>query len=218
MSVATSRKGIETKQIIVEAIKKLFYKNGYAQTSIKDICQIANVKVGTFTYYFKTKDDIVRELYSSVFSRCYAFVEERLNRPVNSLEKNTIVGFLYFSAILIDERTRSFHLEILQKGSVGDYITQIAFPISRLFLKDFELNFTEKELRDIDLAENGLSRELVTDYLTHPEERSLMDLVNTIYIYRARLFTIDENIMKVYLYNGMEFERTYNHSHITLLG
>lgn len=218
MPVATSRKGFETRQVIIRSAKKLFYEKGFGNTSIKDICLLANVKIGTFTYYFKAKDDVIREIYGSVFEKCYSFVDENLGRTVNSLEKNTIVAFLYFYAILVDENTRAFHLEILEKGSVGDYIRQIAFPISRDFIKDFKLGITEKELRDIDMAENGLSREIVTDYLRHPGERSLMDLVKTIYIFRARLFTVDEDIMKVYLYNGMEFEKAYDHSHITLLG
>lgn len=218
MSVATSRKGIGTKQVIIDTTKNLFKQKGFAKTSIKDICELANVKPGTFTYYFNSKDDLIGELYGRMFNECYEFVESKLDRLMNSLEKNTIVAFLYFYAIFADEKSMAFHHEILIKGSVGDYITQSAFPISEQFIKDFNLNFTQKELRDIDLAENGLSRELVIHFLENPNERSIVDLVNTIYIFRARLFTIDENLMKVYLFNGMEFERTFDHSHITLLG
>lgn len=217
MSVASSKKGIQTRKTIIDTTKSLFYEKGYANTSIKDICELADVKPGTFTYYFSTKDDLVRELYESVFTRCYEHVDLYSGRALMSLEKNTMVAFPYFYGILTDEKTRAFHYEILKKGSVGDYIYQAAFPISRLFLKEFNLSFSEKELQDIDMAENGLSRELVMDYLNNPECRTIIDLVNTIYIFRARLFTIEEDIMKIFLYNAMEFERTYDHSHITLL-
>lgn len=217
-TVAATPKGQETRRRIISSTRELFYRQGYEATSIQDICRLAEVKAGTLTYYFKTKYDLVRELYGSVFRRSYEFVDRHLDRPVNSLEKNTIVAFIYCHAICADEKTRQFHLEILERGSVSDYIFEIAFPISEQFLRDFNLGFTPRELRDIDLAENGISRELFAHFLKNPEGRTVRELVNTIYIFRARLFTVDENTMKVYLYNGMDFDRTFNHSHLTLLG
>jgi len=217
-SIAGTPKGARTRRQIVEAAKGLFHQKGYAQTSVKDICAESRVKAGTLTYYFRTKYDLVREIYEEIFSRSYEFVEERLDREVNSLEKNALVAFIYFQALSADENTRRFHLEILEQGSVGDYIARIAFPVARQYIKDFKLGFTDRELNDINMADNGISRELFTDFLKNPRGRSVQDMVNTIYIFRARLFTVDENIMKVYLYNGMEFSRTFDHAHIALLG
>jgi len=216
-SIAATQKGSRTRQQIVAAAKGLFYQKGYAKTSIKDICADSGVKAGTLTYYFKTKYDLVREMYEEVFRKSYELVESRLDRPVNSLEKNTIVAFIYFDAIYADEKTRRFHLEILERGSVGDYIARIAFPVARQYSRDLQLGFTDRELNDLNMAENGISRELSVDFLKNPRGRPVQDLVNTIYILRARLFTVDENAMKVYLYNGMEFAKTFDHAHITLL-
>ena len=217
-SIAATPKGARTRRQIIEAAKKLFHQSGYTRTSVKDICAESRVKAGTLTYYFRTKYDLVREMYEEVFSKSYEFVESRLDREVNSLEKNAIVAFVYFQALCADENTRRFHLEILEQGSVGDYIARIAFPVARQYIKDFKLGFTDRELNDINMADNGVSRELFTVFLKNPRGRSVQDMVNTIYIFRARLFTVDENVMKVYLYNGMEFSRTFDHSHITLLG
>ena len=218
MNVAVSKKGMHTRGQIVSSARILFYEKGYENTSVKDICESAGVKAGTLTYYFKTKYDLVRELYETAFRRSYEFVENNLDRAMNSLEKNTVVAFVYFHAILADANTRRFHLEILERSSVGDYISQVALPISQQFIKDFKLNFSTQELLDIDMAENGLSRELFINFLDNANGRTVQDLVNTIYIFRARLFTVDENIMKAYLFSGLNFDRTFDHSHITLLG
>lgn len=217
-SIAATPKGARTRRQIVEAAKKLFHQKGYAQTSVKDICAESQAKAGTLTYYFRTKYDLVREIYEEIFQKSYEFVENHLDREVNSLEKNAIVAFVYFQAISADENTSRFHLEILEMGSVGDYIARIAFPVARQFIKDLKLGFTDRELNDINMADNGVSRELFTSFLRNPRGRNVQDMVNTIYIFRARLFTVDENVMKVYLYNGMEFSRTFDHTHIALLG
>jgi AcrR family transcriptional regulator len=217
MSIASSKKGLKTKNDILEASKELFYENGFFSTSIQNICDLSGVTAGTFTYYFKTKDDLIRELYGSVWHKCYDYVEQYLTREVDSLQKNTMVAFPYYYSFLHDEKTRSFHREILMKGSVKDYIAPVAIPVSKQFLIDFHLNFSDQELMDIDTAENGLSREIIMDYLDNPEKRSLTDLINTIYIFRARLFTFDEDLMKIYLFNAMELARRHDHSHIRLL-
>lgn len=217
MAIATSRKGSKTKGLILASAKRLFKAKGFSKTSVMDICTAAGVKAGTFTYYFKTKDDLVRTIYAEVFLKCYDFVDSKVDRELNSMEKNTFVAFLYFHAILANAQNSAFHHEILLKGSVSNFIYPIAFPLFEYYNRDLNLKLSDKELADIDLAVNGISREIVTDFLENPGKRSIIDMVNIIYIFRARIFTIAENLMKAYLFNGMEFERTYDHSHISLL-
>lgn len=218
MTKKLSRKGLATKCQIKDSAKKLFKLNGYNKTSIKDICEQGNVKLGSFTYYFKTKDDLVREIYGDVWQKCYDLMDSKIQRPITEIEKNTIFSFLYFYAILHDELTRAFHYEILSMASVSNFIYEYAFPLFECYNQELNLNFTPKEVYDAYMGINGVSREIVTHYLENPNERTLTDLVKILCIFRARIFTMDENLMKVFLYNGLEFEQTYDHSHITLLG
>ena len=215
---ASTQKGARTRRHIVETAKKLFYDKGYSETAVIEICRAAEVKPGTMTYYFKTKYDLVKELYESVYRKCYEFVEDKLGRQAGSLEKNTIVAFVYYQAVCADENTRRFHLEILKKSRVTDFISKVSLPVARSIFDELKAGFSEKEAGYVELAWNGISREMFIDYLTGPEGREVQDVVNTIYIFRARLLTADENAMKVYLYNGMELSRNCGHSHITLLG
>ena len=215
---AVTKKGTKTRQRIIETAKILFYENGYDQTALIEICKAAEVKPGTMTYYFKTKYDLVRELYESVFRRCYEFVESKLAREVGSLEKNTIVAFVYYQAVCADENTRRFHLENLKKSRVTDFISGVSLPVAGKIFEELKAGFSEKEAEYVELAWNGVSREMFIDFITDPKGRQVQDVVNTIYIFRARLLTADENEMKVYLYNGMNLVQNFDHSHITLLG
>ncbi|PKM52897.1 MAG: TetR/AcrR family transcriptional regulator, partial [Firmicutes bacterium HGW-Firmicutes-5] len=52
-------KGIQTRNHLYEISKKCFYEQGYEKTKIKDIVTAADTPIGLFTYYFKTKDNIV---------------------------------------------------------------------------------------------------------------------------------------------------------------
>ena len=48
-----------TRDHIVAAADRLFYRNGYEHTSFSDIADAVQISRGNFYYYFKTKDDIL---------------------------------------------------------------------------------------------------------------------------------------------------------------
>lgn len=54
--------GVETRKIILEACKKLFYEKGYHETSNEDICQAAHVNRSAIHYHFKDKENIRYEV------------------------------------------------------------------------------------------------------------------------------------------------------------
>ena len=55
-----SRKSERTRQRIIQAANRLFYRRGYNRTSFTDIVEAAGVPRGNIYYYFRTKDDILR--------------------------------------------------------------------------------------------------------------------------------------------------------------
>jgi len=54
------KKSERTRQRIVEAANRLFYHQGYNQTSFSDVVEAADVPRGNIYYYFKTKDEILK--------------------------------------------------------------------------------------------------------------------------------------------------------------
>ena len=61
----TSRKkqAVKTKKKIFDIAVSLMEERGYNNLTIEDICQRANVSVGSFYHYYKTKEDVFFELY-----------------------------------------------------------------------------------------------------------------------------------------------------------
>ena len=52
-------KGEQTRQEIVAAARRLFYRRGYTNTSFSDIVAVTGVQRGNIYHYFKTKEDIL---------------------------------------------------------------------------------------------------------------------------------------------------------------
>lgn len=53
---------LDKKDLIIEAAEKLFADVGYDSTSVRDICQVANVNVAMVNYYFGSKDGLLKEM------------------------------------------------------------------------------------------------------------------------------------------------------------
>jgi len=52
----------ERRQELIDVASKLFFKNGYDRTSVREILKEVNGAPGMFYYYFKSKDDIYHEV------------------------------------------------------------------------------------------------------------------------------------------------------------
>lgn len=54
------------RQEIIEAAQRLFDSDGYTKTSVETIIREAGIAKGTFYYYFKSKQDILRAIVESI--------------------------------------------------------------------------------------------------------------------------------------------------------
>ena len=57
------------RQLILDIAVKVFAAKGYHNTTVKDIVDAAAVSVGSFYFYFKSKEDLFAELYLNITKR-----------------------------------------------------------------------------------------------------------------------------------------------------
>ena len=58
------KQAIKTKNKIFDVTIELIDTEGFANVNIEDICAKADVSIGTFYYYYKSKNDVFFELYT----------------------------------------------------------------------------------------------------------------------------------------------------------
>jgi AcrR family transcriptional regulator len=96
-----TRKSERTRQRIVESANRLFYHQGFHNTSFTDVVEAAGVPRGNIYYYFKTKDEIL-----------HAAIEYRLERNRSMLDTwsgtyRTPLERLHRFVALLDDTTES---------------------------------------------------------------------------------------------------------------
>lgn len=148
---------LETKQKLIDAVKKLSETKAYNEMSIDDITQTAGVAKGTFYTYFKRREDIISVIAYKDLDRA---LKRASDENVDIAER--IARFLNDSAIIIEDNTlqvaqqwyrsvtspldgdtlgmdklsydRGF-IESCLQGAVGNGVLQADTPVSSLSLQ-----------------------------------------------------------------------------------
>lgn len=108
----------QTKTILYESAKALFYEKGYTATSVRDIVNRANSKLGLFTYYFESKD----ALAVKIFNEYAASVKQAIRRVVERHYPDIYDDYLFVEMFeyrcsqylyILDPQTASFFSDIM---------------------------------------------------------------------------------------------------------
>lgn len=106
MSKKTSRK---TKSKIVSAAWKLFYEQGYEDTTVEEIIAESGTSKGSFYHYFEGKDALLSSL-SYMFDEKYEELEPEIGE-----EQNRFEVLLYLNRELFRMIEESIDFELLKR-------------------------------------------------------------------------------------------------------
>ncbi len=108
-----------TKGKIVSAAWKLFYEQGYDDTTIEEIIDESKTSKGSFYHYFEGKDALLSSL-SYLFDEKYEELMESKELPDNSFSKLLYLNNEMFDMIEnrvdIDLLTKLFSTQLVTKG------------------------------------------------------------------------------------------------------
>ncbi|HEY2542670.1 MAG TPA: TetR/AcrR family transcriptional regulator [Gaiellaceae bacterium] len=93
---ALSRKGVETRQRLLDAAEAVFADLGYHDASIVKITEAAGVGQGTFYLYFSSKKEIFDELVRDLNRRVRHAMKEASSKGATRLEAELLGFGAYF--------------------------------------------------------------------------------------------------------------------------
>lgn len=113
------RKKNQTKKKIVSAAWRLFYEQGYENTTVDDIVELSGTSKGSFYHYFEGKDALLSSL-SILFDEKYEELTPRMDPEMNSFDKLMYLNREMFSMIErtvpIDLLARMYSTQLVTRG------------------------------------------------------------------------------------------------------
>ena len=133
-----SKNSRNTKGKIVSAAWKLFYEQGYDDTTVDDIIYASGTSKGSFYHYFDSKDALLGSL-AYLFDEKYAELEGKLSEDAHSIET-----LIFLNRQLFEMIENTVDLELIKRL----YSTQL-------------LTKSEKQLLDHNRVYYKLLRKIV---------------------------------------------------------
>ncbi len=128
----------DAKTRILEAAKKLFAEQGFAATSVKQICVDAGVNISLVSYYFGGKENVLSALFKTYFLNSTLLFEKQVaNDPIAGIR--SIVSAIIRFRIENPEMMTILHREILNQSPRNSEIESYIFPLwncLRFYLQD----------------------------------------------------------------------------------
>lgn len=112
------KSGRNTKGRIVSAAWKLFYEQGYDETTVEDIIAESNTSKGSFYHYFEGKDALLGSL-SLIFDEKYEQLQETMDPDMDAVE-----ALLYLNRELFSMIDNSVSLELLARLLSSQLVTR----------------------------------------------------------------------------------------------
>ena len=109
----------QTKKKIVSAAWKLFYEQGYDDTTVDDIIRESGTSKGSFYHYFEGKDALLSTL-SLLFDEKYEELMETMDEGMNSFDKLLLLNMELFTMIEntvpLDLLARMYSTQLITRG------------------------------------------------------------------------------------------------------
>lgn len=164
------KKRQSTKSKIIKAAWKLFYKNGYQNTTVDEIIALSKTSKGTFYHYFKGKEALLNTL-SYIFDEKYEELASEVDPSLSVSDK-----LLYFNHELFKMIEETIDINLL----ASLYSSQLITKDRRSLLEDDRYYFT-------------LLTELITEGLQTGEFKntSTIDEMLKVYVMYERALLYD---------------------------
>lgn len=148
VKVPTSRNGIATFNLIIDTAIKLFYEQGYFQTTIKDITSEAGIAAGTFYLYFRSKFVLYKYVLMQFQHDIRKVIAERVNEVEGRFEKEK-EGIKTFIKYAI-ENPHSYNIIweslYIDKNLFIDYYSGFA----KRYERGLDKSIQDGEMHDVD--------------------------------------------------------------------
>ncbi len=213
------KKGLNTCNYIVEESKKLFYTKGYSKTTIQEICDNTNITLGNFTYYFKTKQDLLRRVYFDYLKDIENFVVENSEEYPDLFDKYLMVCMVYNYSLFADKNISDFNYSIIKNNSLyNDVFLNLPVEEIRFAYGNFNEDISKKELKLLYLSDLGTRKEL-TQYYVENEELfdSPLDFAAHMAEIVSRIYKANDVDVKEKFLNNPDFIEKIKNSGVTLL-
>ena len=203
------------KERIMRASKILFYEKGYKDTTYEDICEAAQVTLGTVTYHLSGKRNIAGMIMEE-FENEHKLILDTLTGGRYDLRTMTALRILrWWERMKLDQNIRRFLTELITEGILRTALGGYFEHLFQMLILEYDLYISDRRLKLIATAHIGLTDELLLSLSDGEGTGNIMEIADFIIesLFKALdtdYITIRELIKRTHeIYDTIENDNEY---------
>lgn len=213
-----SKKGQDKKELIYKNAKILLYEEGYTNTTIKKIAEISNVPVSLVHYYFKKKDEIIRNLYYDFTDNIDSFLYKQEPKIfTNSILSHAVTSRIYYDIILNNPKNKRVYYEVLQNNSNYSILNEYVYKVYLQYIKDNDVIISDELFKTYIFMDFGARREFFIKYFEGEINLSIQEMVSAINGIIPRLFKVDQHFIDSLMFDSISIFDSLDYSELKFL-
>lgn len=135
----------DKKDHIVDIATELFSQKGFESTPLSEVCEIANVSKGLIFYHFKTKNELLREIFSKTTELIVKINDSQSDNNYTPKEKLLKLIESFFAQLKSDKMQFQLNLSLMLQ------------PNTKVILNDLIQERTSFILNSVKSIFNGIN-------------------------------------------------------------
>lgn len=184
----------DTEIQIIRSATRLFLKQGFSKTTHRQIAEESGIGLGTITYHYKVKEDMLRVLIEELMDFHLDVIDEAEEKTGDNLFSYAIEIAVQIALCETDNNAYDLYYSAYNHPSTFDYIKEWAAKKNYHLLKNILPDMDEEDFRRLENITSGI--ELAA--FTAPTNRyfSLNDKITLFVDSILKIYGIDENKRK----------------------
>jgi len=162
----------EVQNKVLAAALTLFLKQGYSQTTVKQIIRDAGVTNGTLFHFFPSKEDILMHLVKDVILG-YADLADGMIKKDDPFLRFALEIGLQLHAVIRQEAIGELYLEAYNSGRISKMIVEEASRRNRELFQSVRSEFDDDDFYRRTLAVKGILHAFIHDIVHDQNMESL---------------------------------------------
>lgn len=129
---ATQQKGLSRLLSILDAACDIFMQQGYGSLTMRKVASKANISIGNLNYYYRTKEDLLRDLLDYVINPYLEEFDRAREEAGDSAEKQLKAVLEFWIADLAKPETTAFFPECWALANHNPFVARL---MDELYIK-----------------------------------------------------------------------------------
>jgi AcrR family transcriptional regulator len=175
----------DKKDHIVDIATELFSQKGFESTPLSEVCEIANVSKGLIFYHFKTKNELLREIFSKTTELIVKINDSQSDNNYTPKEKLLKLIESFFAQLKSDKMQFQLNLSLMLQPNTKVILSDLIQERTSFILNSVKSIFNSINSKNSDvmsyvfIAElDGIALNYLCVFKKYPLEEIKAHLIN----------------------------------------